>query len=150
LHPFGAWYDLMCRGTRALLGSTVAHVAAPTLETLMTTKAANNAPRKSLKTRAKAAVAVRRKAARQSASPAAAVASPGSPAPRTKQGQLIAQLSTATGATIAELIALTGWQAHTVRGTISGTLRKRLGLRVIRDKPASGESRYRIETSART
>jgi uncharacterized protein DUF3489 len=115
----------------------------------MATKPANNAPKKPLKARDKPAVAVPRKAARKSASPTAAAPRPESPAPTSKQGQLIAQLSTATGATIAELIALTGWQAHTVRGTISGTLRKRLGLRVVRDKPAGGESRYRIESSAR-
>jgi len=31
---------------------------------------------------------------------------------------------------MAQMIALTGWQAHTVRGAISGALRKRLGLNV--------------------
>jgi hypothetical protein len=31
---------------------------------------------------------------------------------------------------MAHMIALTGWQAHTVRGAISGALRKRLGLNV--------------------
>ena len=115
----------------------------------MPTKAANNTPRKPLKTRANAAVAVPRKAARESAPTLApGAARPHPPAPTSKQGQLIAQLSTAAGATIAELIALTGWQAHTLRGTISGALLKRLGLHVIRDKPAGGQSRYRIKTSA--
>jgi len=31
---------------------------------------------------------------------------------------------------MAQMIALTGWQPHTVRGMISGSLRKRLGLDV--------------------
>jgi hypothetical protein len=48
----------------------------------------------------------------------------------TKQSQLIIMLSALPGATIAQMMALTGWQAHTVRGTISGVLRKRLGLNV--------------------
>jgi len=38
-----------------------------------------------------------------------------------------------------QLAALTGWQPHTVRGAISGTLRKRLKLNVI-----CGGSVYRI------
>ena len=72
------------------------------------------------------------------------------PSSATKQSQLITALSTPTGATIAALTAITGWQPHTVRGTISGALRKRLGLQVVRDKTAGGESRYRIEGPIRT
>ena len=49
----------------------------------------------------------------------------------TKQSQVIATLRSPAGATIEQLTKLTGWQAHTVRGTISGTLRKRLQLNVI-------------------
>ena len=102
------------------------------------------------KTRAKATVAVRHKAARKAAPRTKPTpVRPAPPSPETKQGQLIAQLSTPAGATIADLTALTGWRAHTVRGAISGALRKRLGLRVTCEKTAGGESRYRIETGAR-
>jgi hypothetical protein len=53
------------------------------------------------------------------------------PAPTaSKQSQLIAMLRTPAGAKIEQLTELTGWQPHTVRGTISGTLRKRLKLNV--------------------
>jgi hypothetical protein len=48
-----------------------------------------------------------------------------------KQARLIALLQSDPGATIAQMRSLTGWQAHTVRGTISGALRKRLGLTVV-------------------
>ena len=46
----------------------------------------------------------------------------------TKQAQIIAMLQRPDGATIAELVAATGWQAHTARGMISGALKKKLAL----------------------
>ena len=48
------------------------------------------------------------------------------------------------GASIGELSEVTGWQAHSVRGFLSGTLRKKLGLSLISTKD-SGERRYRLE-----
>jgi hypothetical protein len=48
-----------------------------------------------------------------------------------------------------KMMAVTGWQAHTVRGTISGVLRKKLGLNVTCESSAkSGERVYRIVNSA--
>lgn len=61
-----------------------------------------------------------------------------------KQARLIALLRSATGGSIAQLMALTGWQAHTVRGTISGVLRKRLGLNVACAAGSTGGRVYRI------
>ena len=60
---------------------------------------------------------------------------PRTPRERTKQAQLIAMLRGPDGATIAEIIAITGWQPHTVHGVIAGALKKKLGLEV-----TSGES----------
>ena len=48
------------------------------------------------------------------------------------------------GASIAELSEATGWQAHSVTGFLSGTLRKKLGLTLISAKENS-ERRYRLE-----
>lgn len=48
----------------------------------------------------------------------------------TKQAMLIDLLSRKAGATIPEIVDATGWQAHSVRGAISGTLKKKLGLPV--------------------
>jgi hypothetical protein len=48
----------------------------------------------------------------------------------TKQALLIDLFKRKNGATIAEATKATGWQAHSVRGAISGTLKKRLGLKV--------------------
>lgn len=50
--------------------------------------------------------------------------------PDTKQNRVIALLRRKRGATLAELVVATGWQAHSVRGVISGVVRKKLGLAV--------------------
>ena len=66
---------------------------------------------------------------------------PSAPAPAaSKQARLIALLRSSKGGTIDRMTELTGWQAHTVRGTISGVLRKRLCLNVI----CSGEPGSRV------
>ncbi len=65
------------------------------------------------------------------------------PATSTKQAKVIALLQRANGATIAEIVKATGWQAHTVRGAISGALKKKLGLAVTAAKEERGRV-YRI------
>ena len=69
-----------------------------------------------------------------------------SAAPRkgTKQARLIDMLKAEGGATIAEIADATGWQHHTVRGAISGGLKKRLGLAVISEKVEGRGRVYRI------
>lgn len=64
--------------------------------------------------------------------------------PGTKQALLIDLLNRKTGATIDEAVEATGWQAHSVRGAISGALKKKLGL-VVTSETADGRGRvYRI------
>jgi len=73
--------------------------------------------------------------------------SDGAPKPdkqETKADLLMELLKREQGASIDELTAASGWQAHSVRGFISGTLKKRLGLSVISDKDATGTRHYRI------
>ncbi len=57
---------------------------------------------------------------------------PTKPTPRagTKQAQLIDLLKRPEGATVEQIAAATGWQHHTIRGAISGALKKKLGLNV--------------------
>ena len=62
----------------------------------------------------------------------------------TKQALLIAMLQTAEGATIAEIVAATGWLAHTARGVISGVLKKKLGLVINVAREDGRGSVYRI------
>lgn len=49
---------------------------------------------------------------------------------RTKLGLLVDLLRRDGGATVDEMMAATGWQAHSVRGAISGAVKKKLGLDV--------------------
>jgi len=48
----------------------------------------------------------------------------------TKQAQMIEMLKRPEGATVEQIAAATGWQHHTIRGAISGALKKKLGLTV--------------------
>lgn len=61
-----------------------------------------------------------------------------------KTEQIVAKLKQAAGATIEELIETTGWQAHSIRGAISGTLRKKLGLTVASELIEGRGRVYRI------
>ena len=61
-----------------------------------------------------------------------------------KQTQLIAALQKRSGCSLAEMTALTGWQPHSVRGVMSGVLRKKLGLNLVSAKDGD-ERRWRIE-----
>ena len=64
--------------------------------------------------------------------------------PGTKLAAIIDAMRRPGGATIAQMMADTGWQAHSVRGAISGMLRKRLGLNVVLERNDSGERVYRV------
>ena len=48
------------------------------------------------------------------------------------------------GATIAEIAKTTDWQNHSIRGFISGTIAKKMGLAVESSKNESGERNYKI------
>ncbi len=64
--------------------------------------------------------------------------------PGTKLASLITLLSRKEGATITDLMKATDWQAHSVRGAISATLRKKLGLGVISEKVEGRGRVYRV------
>lgn len=49
------------------------------------------------------------------------------------------------GATLKALMEATEWQAHSVRGFLSSTLRKKMGLKIESAKGAVGERRYSIQ-----
>lgn len=64
-------------------------------------------------------------------------------APRGKIGVAVELLRRDQGATLADLMEATGWQAHSVRGAIAGAIKKKLGLMVTSTKTGAGRI-YRI------
>ena len=64
--------------------------------------------------------------------------------PDTKLAALVMALRRPQGATSLQLMLATGWQPHSVRGAISGMLRKKLGLNVVLAHNDSGERVYRV------
>ena len=62
-----------------------------------------------------------------------------------KKALVVAMLDAAEGVTLAQIMAATGWQKHSVRGFLSGAVGKKMGLTVVSSKPKDGERVYRIE-----
>ncbi len=67
----------------------------------------------------------------------------------TKTQQVIGLLRRKTGVSIKELQEVTGWQAHSIRGLLSGALRNRHGLNITSDVHVNGTRRYRIEAGSK-
>lgn len=67
----------------------------------------------------------------------------------TKQAMLIAMLERPDGMAISEIVTEIGWQAHTVRGAISGALKKKLRLPIVSEKVAGRGSVYRLMSDGR-
>ena len=65
--------------------------------------------------------------------------------PPSKSDRVLSLLRQASGASLDELMKATKWQAHSVRGFLSGAVRKRKGLTVLSECDGAGPRRYRIE-----
>ncbi|MBI4905127.1 MAG: DUF3489 domain-containing protein [Acidobacteria bacterium] len=76
----------------------------------------------------------------------AAKAEDGTPTARegSKKATVIDLLKRPEGATMAEIAEATGWQPHSVRGFISGSLNKKMGLNVESSRRDDGARIYRI------
>jgi hypothetical protein len=64
--------------------------------------------------------------------------------PKSKHDAVLTLLRRKQGASLAEMQSATDWQAHSVRGFLSGTVKKRLGLKLQSSKAKDGERRYAI------
>ncbi len=73
----------------------------------------------------------------------------GTPAPVARDGSktatVVGLLERKGGATLAEIMKVTAWQAHSVRGFISGTLGKKMGRTVESTKREDGERLYQLK-----
>jgi hypothetical protein len=69
-------------------------------------------------------------------------------APRrgSKTAKILSLLRRRSGASLQQLRNATGWQAHSVRGFLSGTIKKKMGLRVHQSKLSDGTRTYRIRS----
>ncbi len=63
-----------------------------------------------------------------------------------KKVQVLNLLSQPEGVTLQELMKATGWQAHSVRGFLSGNLSKKMGLHIHSERRPDGERYYRIQS----
>ncbi|MBZ5633299.1 MAG: DUF3489 domain-containing protein [Acidobacteriia bacterium] len=64
----------------------------------------------------------------------------------TKTAKILDLLKRPGGVTLKELMKATGWQAHSVRGFLSGTLGKKMETPVESSKYADGERCYRVSS----
>ncbi len=68
--------------------------------------------------------------------------------PRTKKQTALSLLERAKGASIAEMQRAMGWQQHSVRGFLAGTVKKMADVTLISEKAEGGSRRYRVVSVA--
>lgn len=87
-------------------------------------------------------LARRKTSAGKTADPSAG-SSPSAGAP-TKTDTILGLLRRKNGASVAEMVQATDWQAHSVRGFLSGTVRKKLGHTLVSKPGSDGIRRYKV------
>ncbi len=105
---------------------------AKTMETTMT-KRTRRSPKSVATAATRAKAAAPRKRRRQS--------------PQTKKQIALSLLQRSKGASIAEMRGAMGWQAHSVRGFLAGTVKKMPGVILLSEKAENGQRRYRVEAA---
>jgi len=73
------------------------------------------------------------------------VANPQAARDGSKTARILELLKRPGGATAKELMKVTGWQPHSVRGFLSGTVNKKMRLTVASTKREDGERVYKLE-----
>jgi hypothetical protein len=71
------------------------------------------------------------------------------PVTMTKADKLLKLVKSKRGATIDQMQEASGWQAHSVRGFLSGTVKKRMGLALASETDKQGVRRYRIANTGK-
>jgi hypothetical protein len=114
------------------------------------TSSKKQAPPKKAATKGQKAAKDKKHTGRQKAKPASKVVSTrgkkaSTPRVDSKGAQVLALISRVKGATLTELMKATGWQAHSIRGFISGTLGKKKALTVESSRREDGERLYSLK-----
>jgi len=84
-----------------------------------------------------------RKASTQKGAPTGRKAAKSAKPATRKNAMVLGLLHRKGGATLAEITQATDWQNHSIRGFISGTASKRLGLKIESTRDEQGQRRYR-------
>ena len=66
--------------------------------------------------------------------------------PGSKTAKILHLLERSGGATLKDLMKATDWQPHSVRGFLSGTLRKKMGLALTSTKNEDGARSYSLKS----
>jgi DNA replication initiation complex subunit (GINS family) len=125
----------------AAQGANVAPETAPSKKAASKKK---GAPRGQKQAKGKAKATAPKEAKPKKAAKPAAAKEPGTMRPDSKGAQVLGLISRPKGASLAEIMKATDWQAHSVRGFISGALGKKLGIKVNSAKREDGERIYSI------
>ncbi|MEQ1671161.1 MAG: DUF3489 domain-containing protein [Hyphomicrobium sp.] len=64
----------------------------------------------------------------------------------TKHDRVLELLSQRNGASIPEMMEATGWQQHSLRGFLAGTVKKKLGFALTSSKSEGELRRYKIDS----
>ena len=64
--------------------------------------------------------------------------------PNSKGAKILSLLQHPGGVTLAAIMKATEWQAHSVRGFLSGTISKRMGLKLTSTRSDAGERVYSV------
>lgn len=112
----------------------------PTKKASVAQKGAKGAPKKEKPAKRASPAKKTPKAAKQPAAKRAKASRSGS-----KTANILDLLKRPGGATLAELMEETQWQSHSVRGFLSGTVGKKMGLAVVSAKSEEGERTYSVK-----
>jgi hypothetical protein len=134
--------------TAGAQGAAVAPEKAPTKKTASPKKGAPKGQKSAKGAKPKPAAAAKPKKATPPKTAAKAPKAAEPKAEGVRQGSkteiILNLLRRAKGATLAEIMEATAWQAHSCRGFISGTLGKKMGLTVKSEKREDGTRVYSI------
>ena len=125
----------------AAVAAQGAHVAPEKGSSTKGAAKAKGAPKGQKSAKGKPKAAPKEPKAKKAAKPAKATSAL---RPESKGAKVLELVSRSKGASLAELMKATGWQSHSVRGFISGTLGTKMGLKVQSAKREDGERVYSL------